>query len=169
MASVDMNAILNEIRETVRLRRIAGEYPPGLENQLEQEFELILKSTNRAFRVDVEAKEHLDEVEGALKRLLSRYESQKDKLEQQSLGGNREHQTLDPWGFIAPELVEIEHHMLASLRLLADHAIQQENADKRLVTELSRHVLDRLAVIDHLAIIVQELDSRILDLEQKQK
>jgi hypothetical protein len=86
-----------------------------------------------------------------------------------TLGGNRENQTLDPWGFIAPELVEIEHHMLASLRLLAEHAIQQENADKRLVTELSRHVLDRLAVIDHLAIIVQELDSRILDLEQKQK
>ena len=57
MASIDMNAILNEIRENVRLRRIAGEYPPGLENQLEQEFELIMQSTNRVFGVDVEAKE----------------------------------------------------------------------------------------------------------------
>jgi hypothetical protein len=74
---------------------------------------------------------------------------------------------LDPWGFVAPEVVEIEHHMLITLRLLTDHAVNQQEADKRLVKELSQHVLDRLAVVDHLAFLVQELESRIRVLEHE--
>jgi hypothetical protein len=167
MAPIDMNAILNQIRENVRLRRIAGEYPPGLENQLEQEFELIMQSTNRVFGVDVEAKEHIEDADSALKRLISRYETQKENLEKQSLPTEAKTLALDPWGFIAPELVEIEHHVLVTLRLLIDHAVNQQEADKRLVKELSQHVLDRLAVVDHLALLVQELESRIRDLEKK--
>jgi hypothetical protein len=167
MASIDMNAILNEIRENVRLRRIAGEYPPGLENQLEQEFELIMQSTNRVFGVDVEAKEHIEQVGAALKRLISRYETQKENFEKQSPLTQSERSSLDPWGFVAPEVVEIEHHMLITLRLLTDHAVNQQEADKRLVKELSQHVLDRLAVVDHLAFLVQELESRIRVLEHE--
>jgi hypothetical protein len=167
MASIDMNAILNEIRENVRIRRISGDYPVGLENQLEQEFEQIMQSTNRVYRVDVEAKQHIEHVDGALKRLISRYESQKDKIEKQVLNSITQTTELDPWGFVAPELVEIEHHMLVTLRLLTDHAVNQQEADKRLVKELSQHVLDRLAVVDHLAILIQELESRIQDLEHK--
>jgi hypothetical protein len=167
MASIDMNAILNEIRENVRLRRIAGEYPPGLENQLEQEFELIMQSTNRVFGVDVEAKEHIEQVDAALKRLISRYETQKENFEKQSPLIQSERSSLDPWGFVAPEVVEIEHHMLITLRLLTDHAVNQQEADKRLVKELSQHVLDRLAVVDHLAFLVQELESRIRVLEHE--
>lgn len=167
MAPIDMNAILDQIRENVRLRRIAGEYPPGLENQLEQEFELIMQSTNRVFGVDVEAKEHIDHVDAALKRLISRYETQKENFEKQSPLAQSERSSLDPWGFVAPEVVEIEHHMLITLRLLTDHAVNQQEADKRLVKELSQHVLDRLAVVDHLAFLVQELESRIRVLEHE--
>jgi len=167
MASIDMNAILNEIRENVRLRRIAGEYPPGLENQLEQEFEQIMQNTNRVYRVDVEARDHLVEADEAFQRLLKRYESQKDSYEKLSSEAEFKVTSLDPWGFVAPEVVEIEHHVLVTLRLLVDNAVRQQEADKRLVKELSQHVLDRLAVVDHLAIIVQELESRLRDIEKK--
>jgi hypothetical protein len=99
--------------------------------------------------------------------LISRYETQKENLEKQSLPTEAKTVALDPWGFIAPELVEIEHHVLVTLRLLIDHAVNQQEADKRLVKELSQHVLDRLAVVDHLALLVQELESRIRDLEKR--
>lgn len=169
MASVDMNAILNEIRESVRLRRIAGDYPAGLENQLEQEFESIMKSTNRTFSIDIEAREHLEEVNRAFDRLLERYEDQKKIYEENSVAKKKDSLALDPWGFVAPEIIEISHHVLAALRLLTDNAVRQQDADERLVKELSQHVLDRLAVVDHLAIIVQELESRIQDLENQHK
>lgn len=166
MAAIDINVILDEIREKVRIRRLSGDYPPGLENELEQEFQLIMESTNRTFRVDVEAKDHLLEADAAFKRLLSRYENQKDQFENQA-SISSEQITLDPWGFVPPEVVEIEHHVLSTLRLLTDNASRQQDADNRLVQELSQHVLDRLAVVDHLAILVQELEARVRDLEHK--
>jgi hypothetical protein len=169
MASIDINEILNDIRENVRLRRIAGDYPAGLENQLEQEFESIIKNTNRVFSIDVEAREHLEVVNGAFDRLLERYEGQKKIYDENSTAKKKNSSALDPWGFVAPEIIEISHHVLAALRLLTDNAVRQQDADERLVKELSQHVLDRLAVVDHLAIIVQELECRIQDLENQQK
>lgn len=166
MAAIDINVILDEIREKVRIRRLSGDYPPGLENELEQEFQLIMESTNRTFRVDVEAKDHLLEADAAFKRLLNRYENQKDQFENQA-SSSSEQITLDPWGFVPPEVVEIEHHVLSTLRLLTDNASRQQDADNRLVQELSQHVIDRLAVVDHLAILVQELEARVRDLEHK--
>ena len=168
MPSIDINAILEEIREKVRLRRLSGDYPPGLENELEREFQLIMESTNRTYRVDVEAQEHLSEANEALKRLLGRYENQKNAFEQTIVDSNTTISQLDPWSFVAPEVVEIEHHVLATLRLLADYARQQQDADKRLVEELSQHVLDRLAVVDHLAVLTQELEARLRNLERNQ-
>jgi len=168
MPSIDINAILEEIRENVRLRRLSGDYPPGLENELEQEFQLIMESTNRSYRIDVEAQTHLSEANEALKRLLARYENQKEAFDQTDANSGKEHHQLDPWSFVAPEVVEIEHHVLATLRLLADYAHQQQDADKRLVEELSQHVLDRFAVVDHLAILTQELEARLRNLERNQ-
>lgn len=169
MTSIDVTAILNEIRENVRLRRIAGDYPPGLENQLELEFEQIMQSTNRVSSVDIDARDHLEEVDAAFKRLRSRYENQKEKYEKQAVSDESDVSVLDPWSYVAPELVEIAYHMMMVVQVLMENAVAQEEADKRLVKELSQHVLDRIAVVDHLAIISQDLEARLLELESKQK
>ena len=55
--------------------------------------------------------------------------------------------------------------VLDTLKMVGEFAESQENADKRVVQELSQHVLDRIAVVDHLAILTTELEERILKLE----
>jgi hypothetical protein len=48
---------------------------------------------------------------------------------------------------------------------LVSDARGREDADHRMVANLSKHVLDRVAVIDHLYFVVTELETRIRKLE----
>lgn len=52
------------------------------------------------------------------------------------------------------ELVEL-------VRVIAELQMAQEDADRRLVIHLSKNVMERLAVIDHLAIVVRDLERRV--------
>jgi hypothetical protein len=48
---------------------------------------------------------------------------------------------------------------------LVDDARSREDADRRMVANLSKHVLDRVAVVDHLYFIVAELETRLRKFE----
>jgi hypothetical protein len=51
--------------------------------------------------------------------------------------------------------------------MLGEFAESQEEADSRVVRELSQNVLDRIAVVDHLALLTTELEARVLNLESR--
>ena len=165
MTSFDINVILNEIRENVRVRRAAGLYPPGLEQQLEREFAEILSSTNRRYFASKNLQEQLRLLEDAFGRLSGQI-SPRSRIPGVSLVhriiGKR--QVLG----LTAQIRDVESIVVAVLKMLGEFAESQEAADNRIVRELSQHVLDRVAVVDHLAILTTELEARIRNLESRQ-
>ena len=158
---------LEEIRRRVDVKRAQGLYPPGLEQELEREFEEILASTSRRYFASKELQEQLTEVEKALGRLSSPI-STKSRFP----GGSLAHRlvrkvTNRQINGLTGQIRDIELQILLVLRMLSEFAASQEDADKRVVRELSQHILDRIAVIDHLAILTTDIESRLLQLEQR--
>ena len=41
--------------------------------------------------------------------------------------------------------------MVGLLNILLEEAIEHEDADKRMVINLSKHIIERIAVVDHLS------------------
>jgi hypothetical protein len=163
---VEIEEILAGIQETVARRRAEGVYPIGLENELEAEFKFMLSLTHRgeAERADAlalllkEALRAADEVSGlapaksripfvgifhrVVRRLIAR----------QTRG-------------LAAQQRAVNEAVLGIMEHLVSDARGREDADHRMVANLSKHVLDRVAVIDHLYFVVTELETRIRKLE----
>jgi putative IMPACT (imprinted ancient) family translation regulator len=59
----------------------------------------------------------------------------------------------------------VNEQVIAMLEHLVDDARSREDADRRMVANLSKHVLDRVAVVDHLYFIVAELETRLRKFE----
>ena len=68
---------------------------------------------------------------------------------------------------LTAQLRDFESKVIVVLKMVGEFAESQEAADSRVVRELSQHVLDRVAVVDHLAILTTELESRIRNLESR--
>jgi hypothetical protein len=66
---------------------------------------------------------------------------------------------------LTEQIRDVESIVIVVLKMLAEVAESQEEADSRVVRELSQHVLDRVAVVDHLAILTTELEVRVRNLE----
>ena len=168
MTSFDINVILNEIRENVRVRRAAGLYPPGLEQQLEREFAEILSSTNRRYFASKNLQEQLRLLEDAFGRLSGQISPRSRipgvSLVHRIIGKLAKRQVLG----LTAQIRDVESIVVAVLKMLGEFAESQEAADNRIVRELSQHVLDRVAVVDHLAILTTELEARIRNLESRQ-
>ena len=59
----------------------------------------------------------------------------------------------------------VNEQVIAMLEHLVDDARSREDADRRMVAKLSKHVLDRVAVVDHLYFIVAELETKLRKFE----
>jgi hypothetical protein len=66
---------------------------------------------------------------------------------------------------LASQQRAVNDQMIAMLEHLVDDARSREDADRRMVANLSKHVLDRVAVVDHLYFIVAELETRLRKFE----
>ena len=168
MTSFDINVTLNEIRENVRVRRAAGLYPPGLEQQLEREFAEIMSSTNRRYFASKNLQEQLRLLEDAFGRLSGQISPRSRipgvSLVHRIIGKLTKRQVLG----LTAQIRDVESLVVVVLKMLGEFAESQEAADNRIVRELSQHVLDRVAVVDHLAILTTELEARIHNLESRQ-
>lgn len=162
LKQVDIEQVLAEIRNDVEKKRSEGSYPPGLEQELEAEFQTILSYTRQGItdraaeiaRLSDDIRRNLNEVTGltathsrvpgvsivhrVIRRLISR----------QTMG-------------LAAQVRASEESKVQLLQIMAEQSVAHHDADKRLVENLSKHVLDRVAVIDHLTILMTELESRI--------
>ena len=154
------------IQDTIARRRAAGEYPAGLETELEAEFASILELTHRgeADRADAlerllqEVRMHAPHVSGLtatssripLVNLL--HKVVRRLIARQTRG-------------LAAQQRAVNEQVIAMLEHLVDDARSREDADRRMVAKLSKHVLDRVAVVDHLYFIVAELETKLRKFE----
>jgi len=162
----EIEQIMAGIQDTIARRRAAGEYPAGLETELEAEFASILALTHRgeADRADAleklleDAKRSAPEVSG-LTPTSSRvpflnilHKIVRRLIARQTRG-------------LAAQQRAVNEQVIAMLEHLVDDARSREDADRRMVANLSKHVLDRVAVVDHLYFIVAELETRLRKFE----
>jgi len=157
---------LKQIKETVAERRRRGEYPIGLEAQLEAEFSSIITMSHRQSRnTSEQLRAFILHLETTMNHVSGRTATKSRipgvGLLHKVIAKMTARQTLGLTGQVR------EVHVVVSqvLSLLSEEALSREDADKRMVYALSRHVLDKLAVIDHVAIISNDLERRLLDVE----
>jgi hypothetical protein len=166
-SEIQIAELLQQIRSQVEERRAAGLYPPGLEQQLEREFAEIIRSTNHRYFAYEELQFHLKQLEDAFVRLSGQtstgsqfpgvslvHRLVRKLISRQILG-------------LAAQVRDVESQVVTVLNLMGEFAKAQQSADNRVVRELSQHVLDRVAVVDHLAILTTELEARVRNLESR--
>ena len=167
LKQVDIEQVLAEIRDDVAKKRAEGSFPPGLEQELEAEFQTILSYTKRGItdraaeieRLAAEIRHSHHEITGLtpahsripgmsiIHRIVRRV------IARHTMG-------------LAAQVRASEESKVRLLEILAEQSRAHEDADQRLVQNLSRHVLDRVAVIDHLTILVTALEAKIRKLEE---
>ena len=163
---VDIDAVLAEIRTDVARRRAEGSYPPGLENELEAEFRNILALTSRG---ETARQQELLELIGQMQEGL-RNLSGLTVADSRIPGGSIVHRVIrrliarHTMG-IADQVRRTAEPMARIVEIVAEESAGREDADRRMVVALSKHVLDRVAVVDHLALLSAELEARIGRLE----
>jgi hypothetical protein len=168
-SQVQIAELLHRIQGEVEGRRAAGLYPPGLEQQLEREFAEIISSTNRRYFASTDLQRAVKRLEDTFSQL-----SGKTSTESRIIGGSLVHRLLGKLtkrqvlGLTA-QIRDVETNVILVLKMFGELAESQEVADRRLVRGLSQHVLDRVAVVDHLAILTTELMERIQNLESQQE
>lgn len=162
MNSPDIDALLAEIREHVRLRRIAGDYPPGLEQELEAEFRGVVDRERRDW-TSIQTK--LREQTEGLARSLDNITGTTD-IQSRIPGGAFFHRVVRriigrQTRGLAAQFRHAAEEMAVLITTVSESQQAQEDADRRLVMHLSKAVMERLAVVDHLAIIVRDLERRL--------
>lgn len=159
--------MLAEIREEVARKRAEGRYPLGLEQELEAEFQIILSLTQRGVidrtaeiaKLSNAIRHTTNEITG-LTPVHSRIPGM--SLVHRFIRRLVARQTMG----LAGQVRAAEEQKVRLLEILAEQSKAHEDTDQRLVASLSKHVLDRIAVIDHLAILVTELEAKIRKIEE---
>ena len=153
--------LITELQRRVQERRAAGDYPVGLEDQLQEEFRNILETTHRGHRsinhLEVRmhmARESITRIQGVagvksrvpagslfhrvIRRLVRRHVSQL---------ANETRIALKRIEFVLEEFETLIK--------------QQQSNDERLLNQTLSGVLDKLAIVDTLSEMVIELESRV--------
>ena len=154
-------SIITELQKRVRERRAAGDYPLGLEAQLQEEFKNVLETTHRGHR--------------SINHLESRMRMVRESITQ--VKGVAVVKSRIPGGSLFHRFIRrlIRRHVsqLANETRIALKRIesvlqefetlikQQQSNDERLLNQTLSGVLDKLAVVDTLSEMVVELESRV--------
>ena len=161
MGSEITEGLITELQRRVQERRAAGDYPVGLEDQLQEEFRNILETTHRGHRsinhLEVRmhmARESITRIQGVagvksrvpagslfhrvIRRLVRRHVSQL---------ANETRIALKRIEFVLEEFETLIK--------------QQQSNDERLLNQTLSGVLDKLAIVDTLSEMVIELESRV--------
>lgn len=170
MSEADVREILRGVNERIADLRLKGHYPVGLEQELEAEFRSIMALTRlteagRLGQVSTllaEAEEALHQVRmppnsssrfilgGLIHRLINR------------LVGRPVHD-------MTSRVHALTEPLLKSLNLLRAELESRDGVEDHVANALSKHVVERVAVIEHLAIIAVDLESRIRAMESDRK
>ena len=153
--------LITELQKRVRERRAAGDYPAGLEAQLQEEFKNILETTHRGHR----SINHLESRMHMVRESITRIQGVAG-VKSRIPAGSLFHRVIR-------RLVRRHVSQLANETRIAMKRIesvleefetlikQQQSNDERLLNQTLSGVLDKLAVVDTLSEMVVELESRV--------
>jgi hypothetical protein len=163
----DIAALVAELQARVARRRADGDYPPGMEAQLEAEFERVVRG---AIRDETDTAE-LGRLVAAVGLSAAGINAEPD-LGSRVPGGALFHRSA------ARVVGRHTRHLAAGVRVLADDvaaslrevervAAAQRSADERQLLDVLAAVLDRLAVLDHIGAALLDLERRVGIIEQQ--
>ena len=159
--SDDTEGLITELQKRVRERRAAGDYPAGLEAQLQEEFKNILETTHRGHR----SINHLESRMHMVRESITRIQGVAG-VKSRIPAGSLFHRVIR-------RLVRRHVSQLANETRIAMKRIesvlqefetlikQQQSNDERLLNQTLSGVLDKLAVVDTLSEMVVELESQV--------
>ena len=165
MSEIDVEEIVAGLRQQVAERRLAGDYPVGLEQQLESEFQGMMRAIDR--------NEIGTETLGALVQsvIAAAHEMRIDAATDSRVpGGSTAHHAagrvvnrhITPLAESVRDLGVSVADALGEVRWLVQ---AQSAADERQLLDVLSGVMDRLAVIDHLVEPTTDLERRVTQLE----
>ena len=151
MARFNIDDVIKTMQAEIAELRMKGQYPIGMEEQLEAEFKSIMDLTrlSRPGRIE------------KLNNLLH-------QLTDNSVEGtSRENRFSIRWKFNHSKKKLVNQSLIQNKLLveLVGSFQDQHNEDERIALARSKHVLDRVAVIDHLALLIVALENRIDSME----
>jgi hypothetical protein len=166
---VDVDQIVAALKERIAERRAAGDYPIGMEQQLESEFEGMMRAIDR-HEIDTERL-------GALVQsvIVAAHEMRLEAATDSRVpGGSSAHQAtarvvsrhITPLAESVRDLGVSVAEALAEIRRLLQ---AQSAADERQLLDVLSGVMDRLAVIDHLVELTTDLERRVTQLESDRR
>ena len=162
---VDVEQIVATLKERVAERRAQGDYPIGLEQQLQFEFQGMMRAVDRHEIATGELETLVQLV------IVAAHEMHLDAPSNSRVpGGSSVHQVagrivrrrITPLAESVRDLGVSVAEALTEVRRLLE---AQSAADERQLLDVLSGVTDRLAVIDHLVELTTDLERRVAHLE----
>lgn len=157
----NVDNLLADIRKLVAERRQRGDYPAGLEQELEAEFRGVVDRERRDW---VATTRRLEVQQRLVAESLSRLTGVTD-TQSRFPGGSAVHLLIRRLigrqvRGLAAQVRDASEQVAVLVSMVAELQKSQEDADRRLVAHLAKNTLDRMAVVDHLAIVMTDLEKR---------
>lgn len=164
---VEFDSVLAEMQDRVRARRASGDYPEGLEAQLEAEFDAILASVRR----DEVTTDELSARIASVGHWVAAVDGGTGPVQSRLPGGSTVHATTGRLvqrhtGHLAEGVRAMGLSVHGALQEILRLLDAQRAADERQLGEVVANLYDRLAVIDHLVHAVSDLERRLEAVEQ---
>jgi hypothetical protein len=165
MNADDVDGIVDELQSRVHARRLAGDYPLGLEQQLEAHFSAMLDLLHDQESNTATLSSNIDRVGAAIGSLNSTVGTSSrvpgGKVVHEAVAAMIQRHTQQVVGQVGT-LGSAVHDSLIEVRDVLD---RQRHSDDRNITEVLSAVMDRLAVVDHLSELLLGLSDRLDRLE----
>jgi hypothetical protein len=159
--SSSVDEIVKVLQDRVAERRAAGDYPFGLEAELEAEFNAILEMTHRG-------RDHITALDASLIRLreLNSRVSGSTPVDSRIPGGKLFHRMAERLvrrqvRGVANQVRDSQDETLRLLEQIVRQLEEQRLSDERLMNKMANSIMDRIAVVDQLAVSVVELERRL--------
>jgi len=168
MAEIDVQAILADVQSRVRALRSEGHYPVGLESELESEFRGIMALTKLSVAGRMDSVERqLDEIRDVVAQIR-----QSPRTESRFMFGRLIHSAINrlvgrPFHDVADRTTVALVQLLEHLYLFLEELRSRDGVEDHVANAMAKHVMERVAVVDHLAVLVTELEARIDVLERE--
>lgn len=165
MSEVDIVAIVRDLQSEVARRRRSGDYPQGLEHQMETAFAQLMLATDR-HEIDTDRLAMLVEGVAAATAAVGGQPGTSSRVP----GGNQIHAATSRLvsrhtTHLADHVRELGHAVHAALQEAKRLADAQQAADQRQLVDIIADVYDRLAVLDSIVDALRDLDDRLAALE----
>ena len=160
--------IVEHLRAVVDQRRTTGEYPIGMETELDAEFASIVSATKRHELDGDEIGRRLEALRGAVRNVSGVAETGSRVPGGSALHGSIGRLIERHTNHVAHGVREVGDAVVSALTEIERLLRVQRAADERQLNDVLAGVLDRLAAVDELMSSVRSIERRLAQLESQQ-